>query len=285
MLHACMTRLEAAATPDVTVVVSLDRARHPDCRKVVEGFAQRLPSVYLREMPPHKYHGNSYNILSGIQDCRSLGGDLIHVVEDDVLVAHGYFHYHEAMHQAAPDAFAVSACRNQNLTDAAVGAAAYLHPSYQSLGVSFGAGVVDLLASHARKDYYGDMVDYCHRTFPDSAIPRGHAEQDGLINRVREASGRATVYTSRPRAFHAGFQGYNRPGRSLSGGTIEDRSARILSMTSEEMNARAGEMKDHEVIPLNEELSTAPEEKALAGLTAAGVRHEREKGGGLSSAR
>jgi hypothetical protein len=106
------------------------------------------------------------------------------------------------------------------------------------------------------------MVGYCRRTFPGSLIPPGHAEQDGLFNRIRERQSGVTVYPERPRAFHAGFYGYNRTGRKLSG-SIERRSEKILSMTSEEMNAMAGLMKDHEVIDLDENLPVDEVREAL----------------------
>lgn len=263
MLHACLTRLSVSVTSDVSVVVSLDRDSDPECRTVVEAFSRRLPSVYLREMHSHPYRGNSYNVVSGVLDCLRLGGDLIHIVEDDILVARGYFPFHEAMHEAAPAAFAVSACRNQNLLRP-VTEAAYLHPSYQSLGVSFRPEVAEMIARHDGGLYYGDMVGYCRKVFPGSIIPAGHAEQDGLINRIRESLGGRTAYAIRPRAFHAGFHGYNRnDGQPLSQGTTAERAARILAMTSEEMNALAGNLKDHEVIDLEEALPTAPEQEAL----------------------
>lgn len=262
MLYACLSRLEAAASGDVSVVVSLDRASDPECRAVAETFSRRFASIYLREMHNHAYRGNSYNVISGIKDCLKLGGDLLHIVEEDIFVARGYFRYHEAMHNAAPTAFAVSACRNQNQIKP-VSEAAYLHPSYQSLGVSLRADVAEKITPHDTPLYYGNMVGYCAKVFTGSIIPPGHAEQDGLINRIREAGCGRTVYTTRPRAFHAGFHGYNRPGTQLTEGTVMQRAARILAMTSEEMNALAGELKDHEVIDLEEDLSTEPEEKAL----------------------
>jgi hypothetical protein len=262
MLHACLTCLEQAAPDGVSVVVSLDRSYDPECRTVAEKFSRRFTSIYLREMHDHPYRGNSYNVMSGIRDCMRLPWSLLHIVEDDVLVARGYFRYHEAMHRIAPSAFAVSACRNQNQIRPR-SEAAYLHPSYQSLGVSMRRDVADRITAHDGPGYYGDMVRYCQRMFPGSIIPAGHAEQDGLINRIRESMGAKTVYTTRPRAFHAGFHGYNRPGTQLTEGTVEQRSARILAMRSEEMNALAGELKDHEVIDLEENLPTAPEEEAL----------------------
>lgn len=263
MLYACLSRLKAAADGDISVVVSLDRGSHPDCRMVAETFSRQFASIYLREMHNHPYRGNSYNVISGIKDCLKLGGDLLHVVEEDVLVSRGYFGYHEAMHKAAPTAFAVSACRNQNQIRS-VSQAAYLHPSYQSLGVSFRGDIAERITPHDTPLYYGNMVGYCSRVFTGSIIPAGHAEQDGLINRIRETAGGRTVYTTRPRAFHAGFHGYNRPGTQLTSGSVAERAATILAMTSEEMNALAGEMKDHEVIDLEETLSTEPEQEALS---------------------
>lgn len=262
MLHACLTRLSKAATGDVRVVVSLDRKGTLECRQVAESFSSSFSDIYLRVMQYHQFHGNSYNVLSGIKDALKLGGDLIHVVEDDIMVSLGYFAYHEAAHLAAPDAFAVSACKNQNLQGEPPGAA-YRHGSYQSLGVSFRPETGEQIIQHENSRYYGDMVGYCRRVFPGSVIPPGHAEQDGLINRIRERRGGVTVYAAQPRAFHAGFYGYNRTGTKLSG-SIVLRSAKILSMTTEEMNAKAGLMKDHEVIDLDENLAVDEVQKALA---------------------
>lgn len=261
MLHACLTRLSKAATDDVTVVVSLDRGGSPECKKVVESFSKSFKHIYLRVMNFHQFHGNSYNVLSGIRDAAKLGGDLIHVVEDDILVSLGYFDFHEAAHEAAPKAFSVSACRNQNLTGDPPGAA-YYHPSYQSLGVSFRQDVATMILQHEKPRYYGDMVGYCRMTWPGSPIPPGHAEQDGLINRIRWALKAETVYPERPRAFHAGFHGYNRKGLKLTG-SVEQRSAKILSMSTDEMNAMATSMKDHEVIDLDELLLVGEEVDAL----------------------
>lgn len=263
MLHACLTRLaKASAAHDVRVVVSLDRKGTLECRQVTQSFRSSFADIYMRVMNTHRYHGNSYNVLSGVKDSLRLDGDLIHVVEDDIMVSLGYFAYHEAAHEAAPEAFAVSACRNQNL-DGEPPAAAYRHPSYQSLGVSFRPETAREATAHDKAEYYGDLVNYCRRMWPGSKIPPGHAEQDGLFNRIREQGRGETVYPAAPRAFHAGFYGYNRNGRKLTG-SIERRSERILGMTSDEMNALADQMKDHEVIDLDENLPVDDVREALA---------------------
>lgn len=261
MLYACLSRLEKAARPGVEVVVSLDRGYDKETREAANQFTGRLPVLYLRLMHHHMFRGNSYNVLSGLADCLKSGPDLVHVVEEDIMVADGYFEFHEAMHRAAPGAFAVSACRNQN---APATAAAYLHPSYQSLGVSMRPDIVEKLARHTNPVYFGDMVMYCRKHFPASRIPPGHAEQDGLINRIRESMDGRTVYAERPRAYHAGFHGYNRPGVKLQQGPYWERAEKILSMTSAELNEMAGEIKDYEAFDLNEVLPLDREERALA---------------------
>jgi len=262
MLHACLTRLAKAVTNDVQVVVSLDRGYLRDCREVAESFSGTFPTLFLRLMQNHRHRGNSYNVLSGLGDCLKGTGqpDLVHVVEEDILVSRGYFAFHEAMHAAAPDAFAVSACRNQN---APAEGPAYLHASYQSLGVSFRPDRVQAFLGHAAPAYYGAMQQYCQRNFPRSVIPPGHCEQDGLINRVRESLGARTVYAERPRAYHAGFYGYNRAGTKLLEGYVHEKSERILGMSTEELNEMAGAIKDYEAIDLDEILPTGPEEEAL----------------------
>lgn len=262
MLHACLTRLALAADENVAVVVSVDRGGSTECQQVAKEFRTRFGDLHLRHVPNHPYRGNSRNVVSGLKDCLRMGGDLVHVVEDDIMVALGYFRFHEAMHAAAPDAFAVSACRNQNLEGGTSPAAAYRHDSYQSLGVSMRPETVARVVMHDKAAYYGNMVAYCQATFPTSVIPPGNAEQDGLVNRIRENLGGVTIYADKPRAFHAGFHGYNRKGRELTG-SVEERSARILSMTSEEMNQMAESIRDHVVIDLDEDLPTAPEEEAL----------------------
>jgi hypothetical protein len=119
-----------------------------------------------------------------------------------------------------------------------------------------------MIVRHEKSEYYENMVGYCQKLWPESSIPPGHAEQDGLINRIRETLKGQTVYPEKPRAFHAGFHGYNRKGGKLTG-TVQQRSAKILSMSSEEMNALAYSMKDHEVIDLDELLPIDEEVDAL----------------------
>jgi len=242
---------------NVGYVICVDRHPHPDVLDVAWQFRdERAPHLVVVKKRVHEYHGNSFNVLTGLIDALKLpGADLIHVVEDDIFVGLDYFTYHRAAHELAPEAFAVSACRNQNASGPGEGDAGllWLHDSYQSLGVSFQRRILHRLASYAQDGYFRDPIGFCRAVFPDSRIPAPHAEQDGLLNRIRESHGLKTVYPDVPRAYHAGFVGYHRDGEALTEGTPQQRGRQLLAMDAEELNRRAeGPWKDHETIDLQE---------------------------------
>lgn len=259
-LAATLTRLAIAddsCEENVGYIICIDRHPHPDIAEVAWQFRdERRPGLVVIKRRHHEYHGNSFNVLTGLVDALKMpGADLIHVVEDDIFVGIDYFTYHREAHRLAPEAFAVSACRNQNdptdhTWDPTLVRA---HASYQSLGASFRRAVLHRLASYAQDGYFRDPIGFCQAVFPDSRIPAPHAEQDGLLNRIRESHGLKTVYPDVPRAYHAGFVGYHRAGEPLTGGTAMDRGLQLLAMDADELNRRAEEQwRDHETIELNE---------------------------------
>jgi hypothetical protein len=210
--------------------------------------------------------------MSALADAAAGPWDRVHIVEEDVFVSDGYFEFHRQAHRLAPGAFAVSACRNQNAhtpdpdepnlyrtryvtIDEVTGAhlnAAWRHSSYQSLGVSLPMESVQQVVPHVTHRYFFDPVGYCRKYFPGSEIPAPHAEQDGVLNRLRERAGLKTVYPVVPRAYHAGFMGYNRGPMAELTGSPDEQADSLLAMTSEELNLRAMmEFRDHETVPLD----------------------------------
>lgn len=260
-LAAALHRLalaEDSCTENVGYVISVDRHPDPDVLEVAWQFRDdRAPGLVVVKKRVHEYHGNSFNVLHGLMDALKMpGATRIHLVEDDIFVGIDYFDYHRAAHDLVPEAFAVSACRNQN--DTAVGEQSggesqlRCHASYQSLGVSFQRKILYRLASYAQDGYFRDPIGFCRAIFPDSRIPAPHAEQDGLLNRIRESHGLKTVYPDVPRAYHAGFVGYHRSGDPLTEGTAHERGMQLLAMDADELNRRAeGPWKDHETIDLD----------------------------------
>lgn len=255
-LSACLQRLLAADDGRQRYTISFDRGFARECANVAVAFTRRLGGRANIRRRSHRYRGNSFNVLTSYREAVAVGPDLVHLVEDDVFVSADYFEFHRRAHQLAPNAFSVSACRNQqyppehNPPDEQD--AVYTHVSYQSIGVSFRTEPLAQVVRHARHEYFAHPVAYCRRRWPGSAINPNNAEQDGLIHRMIEASGRPTVYPFSPRAYHAGFVGYHRNGTPPVG-TVEERAATLLRMTTAELNAAAHSYPDHIAVDLDAE--------------------------------
>lgn len=269
-LTACLRRLLLADEPGLIYWICVDRgfsSSHQLLARAVDGFTSRLSPrarVFTRQ---HPYRGNSFNVLTAYRDALLEAPDLVHLVEDDVFVARDYFDFHRRAHDLCPDAFAVSACRNQQyplgIDPPQDERAVWLHHDYQSIGVSFRPAVLEKVVPHGVSAYFTDPIGYCRQHWPATRIHPGHAEQDGLIHRVIEAAGAKVAYPAVPRAYHAGFYGRNRRGnRVYHVGTMEERADRLLAMTAAELNAAATSYRDHSTTPLDAD--RAPVDRVIA---------------------
>lgn len=252
-LHACLRRIEASWNDEVSVRIHLDRGYSALVKRVADEFRLRHPKRVSVWTINHKHRGNSYNVLYAYGQAVAGGFDLVHLIEEDVLIADDYFQMHRDAHELYPYAFSASACRNQQFP---IGHeppqeedAVYEHPAFQSLGVSFRRATLVRALGMLADEYFDDMIGYCRSAFPASSIPVGNAEQDGFLHRVSEDGGLLTAYPAVPRAYHAGFVGYHRKGEPLRG-TLEECSDALLSMDAAEMNRRAGSYSDHATTPL-----------------------------------
>jgi hypothetical protein len=256
-LTATLRRLDIAVDHyhgDVRYLIAVDRRADPKVGAIATRFARRHAGHVRVVHRSHTYRGNSYNVLTAYREACDHDADLVHLIEEDIFVAHDYFAYARQAHNLCPDVFAVSACRNQNLREgpSANATAVYRYPKYQSLAVSFRPGQLRRILKHAHPGYFQDPVRYCTETFPSSTLGRGFAEQDGLIDRIIEAEGLQVAYPAVPRAYHAGFHSYNRGGQPLPG-PVEDRARTLLAMTADELNTRAVAYPDFTVTPLDEQ--------------------------------
>lgn len=252
---AALTCLARAADEDVAFHLSLDFGHDGLVLELSERFATHMGEHRVHIVTrANTYRGNSYNLLTAYGEVADCGAERIHMVEEDILVADDYFDFHRQAHQVDPEAFAVSACRNQQFPIAGDPPAhedtIYGFHWYQSLGVSFRPEKLKEVLPHAQRNYFLNPVGYCKMFFPNSQVHPSHAEQDGLIHRVIEQVGGHTTYPFVPRAYHAGFIGYHRKGAEI-GGTPEQQARKILSMTAAELNAHANDYKDHATIDLH----------------------------------
>jgi hypothetical protein len=204
----------------------------------------------------HSTAGNTFNVLEGYKQGIATGlkleAELIYLIEEDIFVGEDFFDFHRRTQQQF-DSFCVSAVRNQNDKDDLNGGPelVYCKNIYQSLGVSWKPRVLQTVLTHAKNDYYRNRKNYLLRNFPKSRFGSGWDEQDGLINRLVELKNHKCLFPFVPRAFHAGFTGYNRPGNNLPG-TLANRVQKLLTMTDDEMNAYARSIKDIKREPLTD---------------------------------
>lgn len=258
-LLAALRRLALADDNCLRYWISLDRGFNREVFKIAYEFSVQMGRDRVRIIKrAHAYPGNSYNVLQAYAEAIKAGSRLIHLVEEDVFVGVDYFDFHRSAHEMAPEAFAVSVCRNQNFAHDPhpMPDAVYLNNQYQSVGVSFRPEMLAIIVPHMTRDYFRDPVGYCRKTFPHTTIAPANAEQDGLLNRLVEAGQLKVAYAARPRAYHAGFVGYHRAGAKLSGST-QSQADQLLAMNTEQMNTAAHSYPDHQVVDLDARLGVA----------------------------
>ena len=169
-------------------------------------------AVTILYVPAHDYYGNSYNALEALRWAYNAGFDLVHYIEDDVIVHPDYFAWHRRMHENFEDIFASMAWvfnRHTPLVEAEL-----FQPWYYAIGTCFPRRSLQMLMPHCCPLYYQDMPGYIAKVFADSKMntPFGieHFEQDGLIQRVIDRAKVQTVSAGLAKCTHLGAFGYNR---------------------------------------------------------------------------
>lgn len=244
----------------VHIVFKPDTAHSAEIYKVVDLFKDHLPSYEFKAATPSKNKATkqSQNVLEGYIYAASLTDGLVFMVEEDVMVGEDFFRYHRALHDQQPDLFCSLSTRNHNraVTTEDDPAAYYLSTGdYCSLGVCFKASVIrEHIAPHVNSSYLADPIGYCEATFPNSEIGRSMVEQDGLIRRIQMSIGLPTAYPHAPRAYHAGYYGYNRD-RNTFGGSLQAKIDRVgeIIYDREAMRkavSRPEYFRDSEPVPL-----------------------------------
>jgi hypothetical protein len=140
-----------------------------------------------------------------------------------------------------------------------------LRHHYTSVATSFDTGSLDAIARHATKRYYEDPSEYIAKEWgtDEGSLPAGFkptqfTEQDGLLNRDTQVNGWWTLSPRCPRAFHAGFTGYNRLVQGMDRGGSDTkvqffaRFEELAQMSPAQMIARASRQckNCHDVVPV-----------------------------------
>jgi hypothetical protein len=233
-LWHCLDNLtRAEGFGDVHVLFRPDTGFLPDNIDVIDAFADRLPSFQISLPPPCPFRRTkqSANLLLGYLHAAAETGQYVFLVEEDTMVARDFFRWHRAVQAAAGALFCSIAASNINrsvpVPDDPGGY--YLSSGdFGATGVCFDKSVVqNLIAPHVSMAYFRSPKRYLRSSFPTSAVGLGFVEQDGMLRRIQEGSKLPIAYPCVPRAFDAGFYGYNRPGSPT--GSLQDRVQRLAT--------------------------------------------------------
>jgi len=229
-LWHCLDNLRRAeGVGDLHVLFRPDRGHDERNLEVIDEFGPQLGS-YEIDVPahcPYRRGKQSANVLAAYLRAAAMTRRYVFLLEEDVIVARDFLRWHYAVQAAQPQLFCSIATRNTNrAVPEAVDPEAYYVTTldYCSLGVCFERSViVRRIAPHVRREYFEDPGGYCQQHWSASQVGAGYVEHDGLIRRIQEEQGarRPIAYPYRPRAFHAGFFGYQR--RLAANGALSQR--------------------------------------------------------------
>jgi hypothetical protein len=218
-LWHCIENLsQAEGIEDIHVIFRPDTGFAPDILDVIRTQGQRLASFEIQYPPvcPFRRTKQSANVLLGYLQAANQARQFVFLIEEDIMVARDFFRWHRNVHAQQPQLFCSIATKNHNReVTASPDADAYYRSTgdYCSWGVCMDRRVIqEWIAPHVNMSYFRKPKRYLRRHFPSSAVSLAFVEQDGLIRRIQEGSQQSLVYPCVPRAYHAGYYGYNRAG-------------------------------------------------------------------------
>jgi hypothetical protein len=169
----------------------------------------------------HITEGNSFNVLEGYKRAFVSGAERVYLVEDDVLVTPDFLTWHEKIQQKGD--FFCSVANNcfwknrEKIKAVQDPAAFYTAKWYGSYGVCWRRDGLAAFLQFANPNYFNSPTGYLREQFPNSRLGNVFTEQDGLIERVLEASHKWAAFPYVSRALHMGFYGYHRDGNRPNG--------------------------------------------------------------------
>lgn len=222
-LAVCLEYLvKAEFAKEHLFIFLLDYGFDKENLKIIDGF-QFEKQIVTTPKTPYTLGKQSHNLLEGYRLATTLTDGLIYLIEDDIMMSNDFFKWHRLAQQRINFCTVATANNNtkrENGTDLE-GFYQGAQTDYQSLGVCWQSQVLKThVLPHANTRYYSNPITYCTQHFT-SIFGEGFAEQDGLIRRIKETLKLPILFAEVPRAFHAGFIGYNRNrGKKIQGNLI-----------------------------------------------------------------
>lgn len=231
-LSICLEQIvKADGAEKYTYVFLVDRGFNPENITVINKFPFEK-GVQLRKETVPGIGRQSMNLLEGYRFAASQDCNLVFMIEEDIMIANDFFTWHEAV-QKKESNFCSIATENNNTKHESTGNLSEYYigseRDYQSLGVCFNREVLNkYVVPHANYAFYKNPRAYVSQKFPTSVMGTQYCEQDGLIRRIRETEcNLPVIFPDVPRAYHAGFYGYNRPSKKVPKGSLASRIAQL----------------------------------------------------------
>jgi len=245
--EACLVRLSMAMDDDVRVIVAVDCGYSEGSMQAARRFAYAFEDQTVIAVRDVDYPTGSYNVFTGMREAleKAAEGDLIHVLEEDILVGRDYFAYHRQARRLVPDAYSISACENIFLPDhvrlPSWHDSVYLSGAFQVWGSSYTPQRVEGILTRLRPNYFPEMHAAMVEEFGEENALRTGPLYDGVMANDIAQSGSYMAFPYAPRAYHAGFEGVSYGGSGLPSltGTPRQQARAILGMSEAELTARS----------------------------------------------
>lgn len=240
---ACLRKLADVMDGGVRVLISVDCGHNEETLAVAKGFEYDYPGRVQLTVREIDYMSGSYNVFTAMREALGWVGpdDLVHVLEEDILIGAGYFDFHRSAHRLAPGAYSVSACENIFLPDDVRVPdrpdAVYLSGAFQVWGSSYRPDRVTKILARLRPGYFDDMGKAVAEEFGEANMLRTGALYDGVMANDLARQGLHVAFPFTPRAYHAGFEGLSYGDMALTG-PAEEQADAILGMSGDELKAR-----------------------------------------------
>lgn len=233
-LYCCLKRIRAQ-DEKIPIIVFSDRGEDtPELRHVCGAF---LAAIEIT--PRHNYYGNSFSVMEMLRWAYGQHIGLVHVVEDDFMMAPDCLAWYRKTHEMFDDIFC--ACgwifnRQAPIEDDLMFAPWFYSPSY-----SVRREKLAQIVKHANPLYFQNMREYILKEFPDSLLHAKGAqegtnfyEQDAIWQYCIEQSRGQVAWNGIAKGAHIGASGYNRPKGPVFTGTLEERIAQVEELIADE---------------------------------------------------
>jgi len=177
------------------------------------------PEADLFLAKPHvQAPSGAWNILNALKQGYESGANVIHLIEEDVMVSSGYFEQSWALLEKYD---VVCGRRIPNFKE---------FSGYTNPGAAWSRRALGLLVPHINDSFFADRAGYLEREF--GRIEGTGELDDGLIQHVIPKHGLTVCYPDRAIVAHQGFHYYGRLPQFKVEGSIQERIEKARELLS-----------------------------------------------------